>query len=180
MLKKNKNRVYIYGGDKLKYTKLIKEKEYLIKTAINDLNIFNNYDELYRAGKKALYEIIIKYERNIYFEYFDIYAYYTILNHLRNELIKINKYKIIDNYIDLCQNDYLEPIIVEDFLRRVELEDLVSKLSRTQQCIINLKRQGYKNEDIVKKLNISMKQVKYQLNKGFKNLKNLINKKNIH
>lgn len=39
MLKKNKNRVYIYGGDKLKYTKLIKEKEYLIKTAINDLNI---------------------------------------------------------------------------------------------------------------------------------------------
>ena len=163
------------------FNELLKEKDYLIKSVINRLSIYENYQEFYQIGAIALYDALIKYDPNKDpYHNFDVFAYYTILNHMRNELTKINKYKKIEMCIDLYQNDYLAPVIEEDLLKRIEFEDLISKLTKIQQHIINLKLYGYKNEEIASTLNISLEQLKYQLKLSFRRIKQIVNKININ
>ena len=45
-----------------------------------------------------------------------------ILNHLRNELTKINKYKKIEMCIDLYENEYLAPVLEDDLLKELNLK----------------------------------------------------------
>jgi DNA-directed RNA polymerase len=164
-----------------KFTNLLNEKAYLIKSVIKKLNIYENYEEFYQIGTIALYDAFIKYDaKKDKYQNFDVYAYYTILNYLKNELTKINKYKKIEMCIDLYQNDYLAPIIEDDLINRIELEDLFRCLSNQQQQIFKLKRLGYKNEEIAKSLNLSLEQLKYQLKLSFHKIRDIVNKININ
>lgn len=163
------------------FTNFLKEKDYLIKSVINRLHIYENFQEFYQIGAIALYEAKEKYDpKKDKYNNFDVYAYYMILNQLRNELTKINKYKKIEMCIDLYENEYLAPVLEDDLLKRIEFEDLITKLSKTQQHIINLKLQGYKNEEIAQLLNISVEQLKYQFKLGLNKIREIIGKINVN
>ena len=163
------------------FNKLLIEKDYLIKAVINKLHIYDNYSEFYHVGTIALYKAFKKYDVNkTGRKSFEIYAYYTILNTLKNELTRINRYKKIEMCIDLYQNEYLAPIIEDDLLKRLEMEDLLKNLTYLQQSIINLKLKGYKNKEIGKLTNTGYEQVKYQLKQAFYKIRDIINKSGIH
>ncbi|HEY8364667.1 MAG TPA: sigma-70 family RNA polymerase sigma factor [Haloplasmataceae bacterium] len=164
-----------------KFSNILKEKDYLIKSVINKLHIYENYEDFFQVGAIALYEAYMKYDPvKDQYHNMDVYLYYSILNHMKNELTRINKYKKIEICVDLYENDYLAPIIEDDLIKRIEMEDLLTNLTKEQQNIINLKRYGYKNNEIANILNISIDQLKYQLKLAFNKIRNIINKTSIN
>ncbi len=163
------------------FTCVLKTYDYLIKSVIKKLMIYENYEEFYHVGAIALfiaYETYdVKKDKN---QNFEVYAYYTILNHLKNELKSINKYKKIEICIDLYQNSYLAPIMENDIIERIELEDLLKNLNSIQQKILKLKRAGYSHEEIGKLLDLSIDQVRYQIKLAFAHIKEIVNKINVN
>lgn len=159
------------------FEELLKEKSYLIKTAIKKLNIYKDYNEFYHLGTIALFLASKEYDENKdNLNNFDVFAYYRILNYLRNELTILTKYDKIEMCMDLYENEYLAPTIETDLIERIEFEDLLKYLPETQRKILEYKKQGYKNEEICLLMDLTLEQVKYQTKLAFRTLRDILSK----
>jgi len=159
------------------FEELLKEKSYLIKSAIKKLNIYKDYEEFYHLGTIALFLATKEYDENKdNLNNFDVFAYYRILNYLRNELTMLTRYDKIEMCMDLYENDYLAPVIEADLIERIEFEDLLQYLPDQQKRILEYKKSGYKNDEICLLMNLSLEQVKYQTKLAFRTLRDILSK----
>lgn len=142
---------------------LLDEKAYLIKSCIKRLNIYKNYDDFYQVGMIALLKAIKKYRGIIKDnEEFNIYAYYTIMNALKNELSRMNRQKRID---DLIMNQHEDSFysFQEQSDHKLVYEAFLERLNDEEKNIMELRRIGFKNSEIAEALRISDEQLKYKI-----------------
>jgi RNA polymerase sigma factor (sigma-70 family) len=145
----------------MEFEQIIKEKNYLIKSVMKRLKICSNYEEFYHIGTIALFHAINNYdETKDKYKNFDLYAYYIILNNLRNELTNQTRYSKFITIIDLYENEHLAPIIENDIINNIEWEELFKLLPYDEYKIIKLRQVGYKNSEIASILNITEEHMK--------------------
>lgn len=147
------------------FNALVEEKDYLIKSCIKRLNIYRHVDEFYQVGLIALYKAYTNYdERKDHHKNFDVYAYYIILNYLKNELTRQNARKREIAYSDKEWKGIKEPENLETVVtNKLFFEELMKNLSEEDQKIFHLKRLGFGNAEIAGILGIKFERVKYRL-----------------
>lgn len=148
------------------FNELVKDKGYLIKSCLKRLNIYRDQDDFYQVGLIALYKAYLAYdERKDKLKNFDVYAYYIILNYMKNELSRQRKkyeHEVIcdeDYWLGLREPQNLETVVTNQAM----FEQLMKRLSDEDQKILNLKRLGFGNAEIAGILNLKFERIKYRL-----------------
>lgn len=155
----------------------IKSREYLILSCIKRLGIYKDYDEFYQVGLIALYQAILKYNVNQDpHKNFDVYAYYTILNYMKNELKKAKRFASIEELIDDYQTKPYGCVFEDEVINRMELEYLMRSLTDEERELIELKKLGLKNNEIAAYLNMDEYQMKNKLKVIFKKIREVVEK----
>ena len=148
------------------FDELVHEKDYLIKSCMKRLNIYRDQEDFYQVGLIALYKAFMAYdERKDKNKNFDVYAYYIILNYMKNELTRQNRnvqHEVTcseDYWIHIQEPKKLESVVTNNIL----YESFMKRLSKEDQKIFNLKRLGFANAEIAGILGIKFERVKYRL-----------------
>jgi RNA polymerase sigma factor (sigma-70 family) len=148
-------------------------KEYLVKSCIKRLNIYKDFEDFHQVGMIALYQAIINYDEALDAnKNFDVYAYYMILNSMRNEIKKTNRY--FNNEEQYLTNFY-GPTHYEfhnDLINMMELDSLISYLTPEERNIVEMRESGLKNTEIAQLLNITDEQLKFKIKMIFKKMRN--------
>lgn len=147
------------------FSELVEEKDYLIKTCIRRLNIYRDMEDFYQIGLIALYKAYISYDaKKDSYHNFDVYAYYIILNYMKNELTRQNARKQEVTYPDGQWEWVKEPENLEDLVtNKLFFEELMKQLTDEDRKIFNLKRLGFGNMEIAGILGLKFERVKYRL-----------------
>lgn len=147
------------------FNALVEEKDYLIKSCIKRLNIYLDVEDFYQIGLIALYKAYITYdERKDHQKNFDVYAYYIILNYMKNKLTRQKATKREVTYSDEQWKKIQEPENLEAVVtNKLFFEAFMKRLSEEDQKIFQLKRLGFGNAEIAGILGIKFERVKYRL-----------------
>lgn len=111
---------------------------------------------------------------------FENFLFTLLKNHALN-ILKMDKRRILRHFAYSEINE-THSVIPEDFIFHAELRELLdhgmNQLSESKREIFRLKKlEGYSNDEIAKKLNVSKDVVKSQLYKANKFLKSFVNEK---
>lgn len=164
------------------FDQFIEKKNYLIKSCIKKLNIYKDHDDFYQVGLIALYKAFNDYDPSKDPNHnFDVYAYYIILNYMKNELSNYTKRHIHE---DIMSNDHANQMIEDfcledDVLYRYAFDCVLLKLTLEEQEIIKLKRIGFNNLEIAKIFNCELEQLKYRIKILYRKIRVLINEEHL-
>lgn len=153
--------------------KIIMNNEYLVLSCIKRLRIYQNYEDFYQVGMMALYKAIRVYEINLDLsKNFGVYAYYIILNHMKNEIKRLKRLLSLEELIDLYHHQASCYVFEDNIANKIELEYLLRTLTEDEREIIELKKLGMKNSEIANELNLNVEQVKYKVKNIIKKIRN--------
>lgn len=155
------------------------EKLHLVFGAMKQLHIQGNTDEFYQIGLVALWEASLRFEEGK--GEFDSYAYSYIINRMKTALTKMTNYQqrvcmTEDNILDTFDGGSFEDRVIDE----IGFESYLITLTKNQQEII---RERYlynqSQEEVSKKLGISVNAVKNRTRDALKKLRKIIKGDNV-